>query len=63
MSFVQDNTKAIRGNIISHTSTTRLRFQKGRGQNDVYTMTESPTLPQKDVQFILGYKGVCDAID
>lgn len=33
MSFAKDNNKPIGGNIIAHSSTTRLKFKKGRGDN------------------------------
>lgn len=63
MSFAKDSTKPIGGNIIAHASTTRLRLRKGRGENRICTVVDSPTLPEGDAQFALGPKGVCDATD
>lgn len=46
MSFAKDSTKPIGGNIIAHASTTRLRLRKGRGENRICTIFDSPTLPE-----------------
>lgn len=61
MSFAKDSTKPIGGNIIAHASTTRLRLRKGRGENRICSVVDSPTLPEADAQFALGPEGVCDA--
>lgn len=63
MSFAKDSTKPIGGNIIAHASTTRLRLRKGRGENRICTVFDSPTLPEADAQFAIGASGVCDATD
>jgi DNA repair protein RAD51 len=63
MSFAKDSTKPIGGNIIAHASTTRLRLRKGRGENRICTVFDSPTLPEADAQFALGPEGVCDATE
>jgi DNA repair protein RAD51 len=63
MSFAKDSTKPIGGNIIAHASTTRLRLRKGRGENRICTVYDSPTLPEADAQFALGPAGVCDATE
>lgn len=63
MSFAKDSTKPIGGNIIAHASTTRLRLRKGRGENRIMTVYDSPTLPEADAQFALGPQGVCDATE
>ena len=63
MSFAKDSTKAIGGNIIAHASTTRLRLRKGRGENRICTVFDSPTLAEADAQFAVGAKGICDATE
>ena len=63
MSFAKDSTKPIGGNIIAHASTTRLRLRKGRGENRIMTVYDSPTLPEADAQFAVSAAGVCDAQD
>jgi len=63
MSFAKDSTKPIGGNIIAHASTTRLRLRKGRGENRICTVFDSPTLAESDAIFALGAQGVCDATE
>ncbi len=63
MSFAKDSTKPIGGNIIAHASTTRLRLRKGRGENRIMTVYDSPTLPEADAQFALGEQGICDCTE
>ena len=61
MSFAKDATKPIGGNIVAHASTTRLRLRKGRGENRICSVFDSPTLPESEAQFALGAQGICDA--
>ncbi len=63
MSFAKDSTKPIGGNIIAHASTTRLRLRKGRGENRICTVYDSPTLAEADAQFAIGPNGICDSTD
>jgi DNA repair protein RAD51 len=63
MSFAKDATKPIGGNIIAHASTTRLKFKKGRGDNRVCVVYDSPTLPESECAFSVGPAGIEDAKD
>ena len=63
MSFAKDSTKPIGGNIIAHASTTRLRLRKGRGENRIMTVYDSPTLPEADAQFAIGPQGIQDCTE
>ncbi|CAM9169683.1 unnamed protein product [Ectocarpus fasciculatus] len=63
MSFAKDNTKPIGGNIIAHASTTRLKLRKGRGENRICMVYDSPTLPETECAFSLGAAGIEDAKD
>ena len=63
MSFAKDANKPIGGNIIAHASTTRLKFKKGRGENRVCQIYDSPTLPESECAFSIGAAGVDDAQD
>lgn len=63
MSFAKDSTKPIGGNIVAHASTTRLRLRKGRGENRICTVFDSPTLPEADCTFAVGPSGICDATE
>lgn len=61
MSFAKDATKPIGGNIIAHASHTRLRLRKGRGENRICQIFDSPTLPEADCQFSIGPQGIENA--
>lgn len=61
--FVKDNTKPIGGNIIAHASTTRIKLRKGRGENRVAKIVDSPTLPESEAQFSIQENGVNDPTD
>lgn len=63
MSFAKDAVKPIGGNIIAHASHTRLKFKKGRGENRVCSIYDSPTLPESECAFSLGDGGIEDAKD
>jgi len=61
--FSRDSQKPIGGNIMAHASTTRLKFRKGRGDQRVVKIVDSPHLPEADAIFSITEKGVCDAGD
>src|SRR3569623_1488398 len=61
MSFAKDSTMPIGGNIIAHASTTRLRLRKGRGENRICTVVDSPTIAESDAQFAISAQGISDA--
>mmetsp|Transcript_91747 Transcript_91747/g.262313 ORF Transcript_91747/g.262313 Transcript_91747/m.262313 type:complete len:132 (+) Transcript_91747:856-1251(+) len=63
MSFAKDATKPIGGNIIAHASHTRLQLRKGRGENRVCKVYDSPSIPESDATFALGAAGIEDAKD
>jgi len=53
--------KPIGGHIIAHASTTRLMCKKGRGENRVIKVIDSPILPESDAEFCIMESGVNDA--
>jgi len=61
--FTRDCQKPIGGNIMAHASTTRLKFRKGRGDQRVVKIIDSPHLPEADAVFSITENGVCDATD
>lgn len=63
MSFAKDANKPIGGNIIAHASHTRLKFKKGRGENRICQIYDSPTLPESECTFAIGAGGIEDAKD
>jgi DNA repair protein RAD51 len=51
----------IGGNIIAHASTTRLMFRKGRGENRIAKVYDSPCLPEGEATFSISESGIGDA--
>ncbi|XP_070490343.1 DNA repair protein RAD51 homolog A [Chironomus tepperi] len=59
--FQGENKKPIGGNIIAHASTTRLYLRKGRGENRVCKIYDSPCLPEAEAMFSISADGINDA--
>ncbi|KNC81985.1 DNA repair protein RAD51 like 1 [Sphaeroforma arctica JP610] len=62
-SFAPDPKKPIGGNIMAHASTTRLYFRKGRGDNRICKVYDSPCLPESEVMFSIGKSGIDEAVE
>lgn len=58
-----DAKKPIGGNIIAHASTTRLYLRKGKGEQRICKVYDSPLLPESEATFQLGLGGVTDPTD
>jgi len=61
--FNADPKKPIGGNIMAHASTTRLYFRKGRGENRICKIYDSPCLPEGEATFAINADGIGDAKD
>ena len=48
------------GNIIAHSSTTRLSFKKGRGETRICKIYDSPCLPESECIFAIYEDGIGD---
>lgn len=59
--FQGENKKPIGGNIMAHASTTRLYLRKGRGENRICKIYDSPSLPEEEATFAIGPQGIDDA--
>lgn len=59
--FNPDPKKPVGGNIIAHASTTRLYLRKGRGENRICKIYDSPNLPESEAMFSIGPDGINDA--
>jgi DNA repair protein RAD51 len=59
--FAGDGLKPIGGNIIAHASTTRIKLRKGRGDERIARVVDSPLIAEADATFMLSNAGVCDA--
>ncbi|KAI9017350.1 recombinase rad51 [Gaertneriomyces sp. JEL0708] len=58
--FNADPKKPIGGNIMAHSSTTRLYLRKGRGENRICKIYDSPNLPEAEAMFSIGENGIDD---
>ncbi|KAI8592376.1 recombinase rad51 [Geranomyces variabilis] len=58
--FNPDPKKPIGGNIMAHSSTTRLSLRKGRGENRICKIYDSPNLPESEATFSIGEDGIND---
>jgi len=61
MSFQVDPKKPIGGHIIAHASTTRLYMRKGRGENRIVKIFDSPDRPESEATFAITSGGINDA--
>jgi len=61
MSFVADPKKPIGGNILAHASTTRLFLRKGKAEQRVCKIYDSPCLPESECIFQISENGIIDA--
>uniref|UniRef100_A0A7S2ZF29 DNA repair and recombination protein RadB n=1 Tax=Rhodosorus marinus TaxID=101924 RepID=A0A7S2ZF29_9RHOD len=61
--FVTDPKKPIGGNIMAHASTTRLYLRKGRAEQRICKIVDSPELPEMEATFEINEKGVTDPKD
>ncbi|XP_066588849.1 DNA repair protein RAD51 homolog 1-like [Prorops nasuta] len=58
--FGGDQKKPIGGNILAHSSTTRLYFRKGRGETRICKIYDSPCLPESEAMFAINADGIGD---
>ncbi|CAH2039553.1 unnamed protein product, partial [Iphiclides podalirius] len=63
LTFQADPKKPIGGNILAHASTTRIALRKGRGENRIAKIYDSPDLPESEATFAITNGGVSDAKD
>lgn len=59
--FVADPKKPVGGHILAHASTTRLSLRKGRGDQRVCKIYDSPSLPEVECVFSISEQGIVDA--
>ncbi|KAJ8097773.1 Rad51-domain-containing protein [Lipomyces tetrasporus] len=55
-----DPKKPIGGNILAHASTTRLSLKKGRGEQRICKVYDSPCLPESECVFTISEDGISD---
>lgn len=59
--FIADPKKPIGGHILAHASTTRLSLRKGRGDQRICKIYDSPSLPEVECAFSITEQGITDA--
>ncbi len=59
--FMQAPPKPIGGHVLSHFSTTRLGLRKGRGEQRICKLIDSPFLPESECVYEISAKGIIDA--
>ena len=59
--FNADPKKPIGGNIMAHSSTTRLYLRKGRGESRICKIYDSPCLPESEAVFAITGEGINDS--
>ena len=63
MTYAADPKKPVGGNVMAHASTTRLYMKKGKGEQRVCRIYDSPCLPESEAIFQLADGGVVDPTD
>lgn len=59
--FGGETKKPIGGHVIAHSSTIRLSLRKGRGENRICKVYDSPSLPEAEAEFRLADEGITDS--
>jgi meiotic recombination protein DMC1 len=62
MAFAADK-KPIGGHVMAHASTTRISLRKGRGEQRIAKIIDSPMLPEAEATFQIDSGGVADPSD
>lgn len=55
-----DAKKPIGGHIMAHASTTRLALRKGRGEERIMRIVDSPSMPEADATYVVTSTGIGD---
>ena len=63
MSYAVDPKKPIGGHIIAHASTTRLFLRKGKGEQRICKIFDSPSIAESEAVFQLDAGGLIDPIE
>ena len=63
ISFVADPKKPVGGHILAHASTTRLSLRKGRGENRVAKIYDSPDVPEAEAVYAISGGGIIDSTE
>jgi len=59
--FFGDPTQPVGGHIIAHNCTTRVYLRKGKGNQRIARVVDSPYLPEQETVFLITEEGIVDA--
>lgn len=63
MTFVADPKKPVGGHVLAHACHTRLSVRKGRGEQRVMKIYDSPSMPEAEATFEIAKEGIIDCKD
>ncbi|SCV00348.1 LAME_0G09098g1_1 [Lachancea meyersii CBS 8951] len=58
-----DGRKPVGGHVLAHASATRILLRKGRGDERVAKLQDSPDMPERECVYTIGEQGITDAAD
>ncbi|RCK63151.1 Meiotic recombination protein DLH1 [Candida viswanathii] len=58
-----DGRKPVGGHVLAHASATRILLRKGRGEERVAKLQDSPNMPEKECVYVIGDGGIKDSSD
>jgi len=58
-----DGRKPVGGHVLAHASATRILLRKGRGEERVAKLQDSPDMPEKECVYIISENGITDSND
>nr|UXY87976.1 DNA repair protein Rad51 [Cryptomonas curvata] len=61
--YISDPKKPMGGNVIAHASQTRLYLRKGKGNNRICRIYDSPNLPSSECIFSISEAGIGDSLE
>lgn len=56
-----DGRKPVGGHVLAHASATRLLLRKGRGEERVAKLQDSPNMPERECVYVIGEGGIKDS--
>lgn len=63
MTFVADPKKPVGGHVLAHASSTRVYLRKGRGDERVAKLFDSPDMPESEASYSINSGGIVDISD
>ncbi|KAL9560385.1 Meiotic recombination protein dmc1 [Mucor atramentarius] len=60
MTFVADPKKPVGGHVLAHASSTRVYLRKGRGEERVAKLFDSPDMPESEASYAINSGGIID---